>query len=147
MGEDRIGWGTLQSEEIPVLWPKLEGFINDAVQRGDGTISAQGILHSLAEKHMQMWLVVDNVEEDIVGVVVTQVTVHMDGHKELCIVAAGGRDVDAWFKYLDILDTFAHASGATVIRVTGRRGWLRKLKPFGFEERAVVLTKQVARRH
>jgi hypothetical protein len=118
-----------------------------AVEYSDGEETEETVFNGLMTSNMQLWLVGNEFDETIIGVLVTKVLNYADKHREVHIVAAGGKEVDKWMQYLDILEAFAHQQGATALRMHGRRGWQKKLKPFGFEERAIVMRKSIDRRH
>lgn len=60
------------------------------------------------------------------------------------IVAAGGRDSDDWLDvWWDSVQELAREQGARQIFVSGRKGWERKLKPYGFEHAYTVIARDI----
>lgn len=52
---------------------------------------------------------------------------------------------DGKTRFLDLIESFAADNGCNSIRIGGRPGWIRVLKPFGFTEPYVLLEKKVAK--
>lgn len=64
--------------------------------------------------------------------------------RKLRIFALGGSGMDQWQLRLDeFFDAYARHVNASGIEIVGRKGFSRVLKPLGYEERYVVLEKEV----
>ncbi len=62
-------------------------------------------------------------------------------HRKTCnIVLAGGQDIDSWLDdFMDTIRSLAKEQGAEALTIMGRKGWARKMKPYGFHETARIL--------
>ena len=52
-----------------------------------------------------------------------------------------GIDRSDWLQYLALIELWAKGCGCASVELIGRKGWIKVLKPHGYEERAVVLRK------
>lgn len=65
----------------------------------------------------------------------------------LRIAAASGSLLDVKEEALDVFERLAADLSCNFVEVVGRRGWVRQLKPFGYNEQYTVVTKAVRNNH
>lgn len=114
-------------------------FINKALDQTDGENTLEGILTDL-DNHKRQLFLVKRGEEFIAGVV-TQMLITESGMKIGEITMAGGEDYADWDHFADTIGQWFKSLGCTCIQVIGRPGWVRHLKPKGFENRYTILRK------
>ena len=119
----------------PGAWGTVRGFLQDALERGNGNKdwSLEDIREAAIGDHVALWGLVGN--NHVYGAGVTTVT-HYPQRRVLEVLAMGcERDTeDQWLPLLAHLKQVAQAFGCSAILGTGRPGWARKLNA---EERRV----------
>lgn len=99
--------------------------------RTGGGVTLRHVRAMCAEKLAQRWVADDG------SVVVTQI-IDEPGQTVLGIWLAEGQ-MAGCMECLDKIEAYARQIGASVVRVTGRAGWVRQLEPRGYREVARVL--------
>lgn len=94
------------------------------------------ICRKIDEKHCQLWLVVT---DRPIAALVTQCTVD----DELEILIAGGESAASWVAIAERdIGGFARANGLKLMRIWGRKGWMRLLPHWtvmGVEDDLVII--------
>ena len=105
-----------------------------ALTKSGDRADIEEVLYDLERGHAQQWNTLNSTA-------ITQI-VDYKTYRSLNIWLAGG-DLDEILDMLPDAEEFAKDHGCSLIEITGRRGWKRALRPFGFKEEAVVLTKEL----
>lgn len=124
-------------KQIEPFWEKAAPWIKDAMERGDlGTFSdvRDDVLNGAA----LLWLVWS--DPIILGATVTQIIVQ-ENRKICMIVACGGEDAQAWLHLISKIENYARAEGCELVRIVGRKGWMRMLPDY--KESRVILEKVI----
>ena len=108
--------------------------LQGALTKSGNSHDIEDVLSEVLSGHAQFW-------ETEHATVVTQVADH-ETYRALNIWLAGG-DLHEIISLLKDAEVWATDHGCSVIEVTGRRGWKKVLAPYGFVERAVVLSKDL----
>lgn len=109
--------------DVPIWWPKVEGWIAAALEYGPRLYNAQDVHEEVGAGTMQLWLACD--EQDPVGVAVTTI-IQFPRRKVLIIGPVGGVQVRRWIKGLDdLIRRYAAAEGCAAQISEGRPGWDR----------------------
>jgi hypothetical protein len=111
-------------------WQKALGYLKPALARGGYTWEECAKL--IDSGHAQLWM---SDEAALVS--------RRDGDT-LELWLCGGRVVNASDKYLAVIERAAKESGMKWMRVTGRKGWERHLKRFGWVRVGEDLMKDIA---
>lgn len=101
----------------------------------DGLWTIEDIGREVAEGRMQLW-----VHEG--SVAVTQLEVYPTKLLAHIFLAAGGT-LATLHELLHKIERWASDVGADRLIVSGRKGWVRDLQPFGFEEASVTVSKEL----
>jgi hypothetical protein len=126
---------------LPLLWKQAAPFIALALRRAHGRYTIDNVKDWVLNGTHQLWVVTENGRA--IAALLTEVSRLPSGKRMFEIVLTGGSRVREWMpQAAGLVLEYAHLCGATEIRVVGRRGWLRHLKPYGFEQEAVVLTRE-----
>lgn len=121
------------------LWNEAKKYLEDAIALNRGEFDLPDIYNLIREKKMQLWGIHDG---GLKAVMVTEV-VEYPKAKRVRVVLIGGYEMDAWLPLvIDSLDRFKDQVGADGIEILGRRGWVRELAKYGYQEYETVVIKQ-----
>lgn len=146
MGEARIVWSGILPDHLEKAWPIVAPQLQRALDESLGELSLEGVRQRLMKAKMQLWMIGDEFDEDTLGVVITQVE-RGEMASFLNIVLCAGDGLEEWIDHLHVLEMFAEQQNCEYIKVHGRAGWERILKPYGYKKYSVVLSKPLFRRH
>jgi hypothetical protein len=104
-------------------WPRAAAQLSEAVARNGGE-TMESVLRELLRGHAQLFFVV--VDDAVVFTLVCRVN-RFPRRTEAELWLAGGVDFNRFYPYLENLSDWARAQGATVLTLTGRPGWRKKL--------------------
>jgi hypothetical protein len=108
--------------------------VDQVVEHTTGRYLAEDIRHSCEQRDMQLWLILT--DSQLRGILVTEVLVY-PRKKALRVVMIGGEGLDEWNAEMDrTLEAFARHEGCSLIDAHGRKGWARKIAPFGYRQTA-----------
>tara|TARA_Y100001963_G_scaffold139488_1_gene205373 strand:- start:121 stop:531 length:411 start_codon:yes stop_codon:yes gene_type:complete len=125
-----------------LVWDSAREHLLRFEKRTGCPFTVDEIGEAVLNEEQQLWILVDE-EEKITGAIVTQVLGYPRG-KSLEIMACAGKDMDDYlYDSMSMFEDFARTNGCDSIRLEGRRGWSKILKPYGFEEAAVVLERKI----
>ena len=111
------------------VWPLLQ----EAVERSLGRDTESALKQMLIDGHYQLWMAGE--PGRLSACCATRVAEYPSGKKVLNIVALGGKQFEQWAQeLLDTLKKFSLENKCTSIEFVGRRGWMRKLPEYGFED-------------
>ncbi len=124
-------------KKVDLIWPEVSYWIKRAMERGDlGTFDR--VEDDVLNGHALLWLAL--VWPDIEGVAVTQIG-RTEKSKVCTIIACGGRHMSRWLSAIAPIEQYAREQGCDVVRILGRKGWLRALKDYRAPK--VVLEKKL----
>lgn len=119
---------------IGPLWPHAARLLGKAVTRGGNDWGE--LEEMLADGRAQLWLTLD---PEPVAAMVTRI----DGDT-LEVWLAGGAVLSGSVPYLETAIEASKGAGTTNGRITGRKGWARVLKPYGWRAAGEDLVKDWA---
>ncbi len=148
MGESglNVNWSGVPKAHLAEMFPLVSHFIVEALDTTFGEESLEEIAEKLRTGNMQMWVLGDEDDYSILGVVLTKVQT-CGKTKLLNLSLCSGEAFDSWTPHLAMLEEWGRAQGCEYVTATGRRGWKRKLKPLGYKEKYVTLYKPLFRSH
>lgn len=122
-------------------WPEAKPCIEKAIPYSHGEITIEQVEEGLMTGTTRLLTIRDG-GEMIAAVVVS---IHQYPAKKVCQVSyAGGEQMDKWAKQgFPVVVALAKQAGATSVLVQGRRGWLRELKQYGFEEYSTLIGMEI----
>lgn len=110
--------------------------ITDAHSYSVGEFTLASILQSIERGESRVFNV-----EDLYAVVCIN---HYETYKACCIQLCGGTmNMQVLAKGLALVERYAQDMGCSTLEVYGRKGWVRQLKPLGFEETYTVVQKKL----
>ena len=119
--------------EVPEVWAQVLPY----VKRGcdvfnDHTITE--IMKDCISRRSQLWVLYEG--EKIFGVLVTAI------YGELCNMELfSGDGIDRMLPHLQTLEKWAKDGGCKRIEVTGRKGWIKKMKDYNVKK--ITLVKEI----
>jgi hypothetical protein len=102
----------------------------------------------LKEKEMQLWVIFDKDNgKEIKAVITTQILNYPQ--KKVCrIVTLGGKELDTWVaETLEILEEWSQEQDCDAMETVCRKGFIKKLKDFGYEQTYTILGKELTTIH
>ncbi|MCK5602532.1 hypothetical protein KAR91_11700 [Candidatus Pacearchaeota archaeon] len=130
---DKVGVTGIHADDIDRIWDRVQPMIEVAV---DKSMNADDIYGFLKNRDMQLWVTFR--DSEILSACTTEIIIYPQSRR-LRVVTLGGE----WCKELqELIEEFVKAKGIDAMEIVGRKGWTRRLKPFGYEQTAVVLIKE-----
>lgn len=115
------------------LWPCLKPHIETALAHSAGEYIAEDLLDLALATQAQLWAAL--ADGAVVGAACTQL-IDYPRKRSLHVIALAGREFDGWAgRCVAESNAFARSQGCDFIRITGRRGWARRLRKYGYTER------------
>lgn len=112
---------------------QIEKWIRDALEYSGGTHSFEDVLEAIKDSRMQLWA-------GPRGCLVTEVLVYPQ-KKVLHIFLAGG-ELDQLTDMHDDVIAWAKKQGCQALSLSGRHGWKKALKPFGWDAKLTYMVKE-----
>ena len=136
----------IPSERIDEVWLECEPYIEMGNGKSRDEMSVMDIYARLSEARMQLWLVFDD-NKEIISVLTTEIIEYP--RKTMCrIVTLGGQDLDLWAEQLlETLEEWALENGCVAMETVCRKGFIKKLERFGYENAYTVLVKELTTIH
>lgn len=129
------------ADDARLWWPQVGQWCEDALVYASGLLLLEDVQKAVAERDMQMWLIHQSAE--LKAVCITQIHVFPRA-KVLEVIILGGSGMDGWLPdLLDVLEKFAAAHGCKAVNAYGRRGWINVLRPHGWRDSVVMISKEV----
>ncbi len=132
----------LNVEATEHLWPDLLPHVAEAIARDPYmSISINEVERQLRDGFAQMLVAVD--DGDILGASVVQMFKRGD-KRILHILTTAGVDLVRWMEpMLEEMERLAAVQGIDAITLSGRPGWTRTLRPFGYRTDHVQMIKEL----
>lgn len=127
---------------VPNALPQVAAKLRAVYAKTHFWMPFQTLVEHLLEGKMQLWVLMDNGE--VVAIVCTRIYLQY-GVTLAEIVLYSGELNDTILDHLPEIEAWASEQGAEVLRIEGRDGWRRALKPRGYALEHVALFKVLAR--
>lgn len=111
-------------------WPSVKTYIAKALSYSDNKYSLSSIKKSLKDRSSQLFIVRDY--DKIYAACITSI-IKYPRKKVLQISFAGGKDSHLWLHLISDLHFYALLEKCHAVEIYGRKGWLKKLSPYGYE--------------
>ena len=146
----------VSSNDLDLVWERSRKFIEAALGHADARFSVSCVKEWLHTNRAQLFIYGGDLGESgyplRVGAALVATTHDRIWGRSLLILAFGADDLRHVLPSLRFIELFAHVrgySGVELRAVTGRRGWIRVLAPFGYrhvgndEDGDAVLLKEI----
>ena len=127
----------LRETDINRRWPELATRLDRALRDNIDGLTAHGVLSSATSGHA----VILEHERTVLAMQILDGTAGKVAHV-LAYEGPGGLQFNGL--YTGVLACLASEYGAEWLTLTGRSGWRRALKPFGWREASTTLIREVA---
>ena len=136
----------IPSDRINEVWEECEPYIAMGNGKSRDEMSVMDIYERLSQARMQLWLIFND-NKEIVSVLTTEIIEYP--HNTMCrIVTLGGKDLDIWVEeFLDTIEAWALEKGCVAMETVCRKGFIKKLERFGYENAYTVLVKELTTVH
>ena len=130
----------IEPKELARRWGSIVDKIDNALKHGAGSTDSHLLFCQCLAGQAVCWI-----EEDEYGsikaVAITRIE-HYDNFSAMCIVACWATK-EYYRDFLHIVEDCAYNAGCKRVVIHGRKGWVRQLKQFGYEEPYVTVMKEV----
>ena len=123
----------VEPKDLPQIWGVLAELLEPACDRSFKQDTIHTLRRALMSGRDGLFIVLDG--EDIIGAVTYTVTDYDTGLRLLDINYAGGVAMDTQMDV--VIKMFRHLQAGLMcdrVRITGRKGWVRYMKQFGFTD-------------
>ena len=136
----------IMSYQIDDVWTECKKYIELGNNKSQEEMSVEDIYNNCKDKDMQLWIVFKD-DMQIQAVLTTQVIDYPQ--KRVCrIVTLGGHSMDEWTDtVLSTLEEWAEAQACHAMETVCRKGFIKKLKSFGYEHTYTILGKELSTKH
>lgn len=125
-----------QTEAIDSAEERLRQAVLSAQTYAADEVSADTVLQKVADGLSQAW--------DFDGFIVVTDIVSYENTKRLRISYCSGQMTEeATRTALSVLENFAKEVGLSGVEIYGRQGWVRRLRPYGYEQQYAVVIKRI----
>ena len=133
----------LGSQELSRRWGYIVDMVDRALHHGGGSVTSYGLFIQCLAAQAQCWISED-AYGSIKGVAITRYE-EQEGTKFLAVVAATAPEIFAKHgdEVLATFEDFAKSTDCEKMVIYGRKGWVRALKQYGYEEPYVTLMKEI----
>ena len=132
----------LNSTEVRTHWDEAEVWLRRAVRGADPDSYLRNVQATLFAGINTLWRIEE--EEKTIAYCVTNMYT-VDGLNKIAqLHLMTAESLEEVIPLLDYFEIWAKKKGADWIEVIGRKGWERRLKPYGFNHEYTSLIKRVA---
>lgn len=117
-------------------------WVASALERGHADITADDVWEEIDRGDALLWML-GIVDQKVCGAVVTRIVCDRSGRKILEISAAGGELIPGWHHTESELVRYARAQGCSAMRLQGREGWTKAMRPLGWRRQWTMYEKSV----
>lgn len=119
----------LTADEVITSWPKIEPLLQRVLDRFDYGSDPDDILVDVINGRRMVWSI-----NDFEGVAVLSVT-NLPNFSTLDVDCLAGDNMNEWLTpFINQLTKYAKVLGCKYVDSSGRKGWIKQLKQFGFKE-------------
>jgi hypothetical protein len=120
----------IDTGEVALYWPFVQEYIQDAVERSEGEVSADSIFTDIVNHLRQLWVI--KYEGQYIAAVVTRIYQTDTGIKIGEITMAGGSNHKVWDHFADVMAAWFSSQGCKYQDIIGRQGWFKLYEKRGF---------------
>lgn len=131
--------------QVDVVWRSVEPTLASVCERHPDCHSLEALYTRFNNSAYQLWLVIDMNEADPVRAVFCTEVYRTDVGAKTCAIvicaAANGSSARDWVHLIADVEAWASREGCTRFRLEARRGWVRWLRPKGYQPGHMILEK------
>tara|TARA_R110002167_G_scaffold252882_8_gene459258 strand:- start:2946 stop:3359 length:414 start_codon:yes stop_codon:yes gene_type:complete len=130
----------IEPEDYVTRAVEIDGWIQDVADQASGEFTAAELKACLESGSYRGFFFID--DDVTLGIFICTKTDYAYGGC-LSVVGAAGATNNGWAELTDIFNYIAKVAGCVRFEIRGRRGFLRALKPHGWDETYTVIGKDV----
>jgi len=131
----------VETAYLDQAWDDIAPFIQKGLDFAQGEMTIIDIYQMI--KSHQVVPIVMSYQGEILSVVTMEIS-EKPQKKVMCLMTAGGTEIDAWLdEFMQVAEHLAIEQGCDAIYINGRRGWEKKLKRYGYDYGYTVLTRKL----
>ena len=129
--------GVLASD-IDSVWDRVKPEVTRALVRFDPGFDEEHVRQRLKKRELQLWLC-----NGFDGICISEIIIHPQ-FKVLSFPVVAGENIDDWLlPMMEVGEAFGRHHNCKYIEGYGRKGWLRKLKPYGWNDHSITTRKEL----
>ena len=133
MEENHIRATIVEPKDLAPIWDEVSEFLEPACSTSFGQDTIKTLRASLMSGNEGLFVIEDG--GDIIGAVTYEVITYDTGLRVLAINYAGGVNMDSQMPaVIDMFHALKRHFMCDRVRITGRKGWIRYMKQFGFTD-------------
>ena len=138
----------IPSRYIDDVWEHCEEYVVMGINKAQEEMNEHDIYYFLKDGEMQLWVVFDEDNDKEIKAVVTTQIINYPQKKVCRIVTLGGKGMDEWVsQVLDVLEEWAEEQDCEAMETVCRKGFVKKLKNFGYEQTYTIVGKELTTIH
>lgn len=138
----------IPAEYIDDVWEDCKQYVEMGINKAQEEMDTHDIYFFLKEKEMQLWIVFDEENNKEIKAVVTTQIIRYPQKKVCRIVTLGGEGMEEWVaEVLEILEEWSIEQECEAMETVCRKGFIKKLKSFGYEQTYTILGKELTTIH
>lgn len=131
-------------EDIDVLWGMVEPLIEKGLEHTLGGWNVDDIYRALHDRNVRLWITYTD-DGKILAAAICEIRKFPQRTVAYILIAAG-KDIELWEAHYESIGEWAMENGADVLVAYTRPGIAKRLKPYGFKSKQVVIVKELTRR-
>ena len=139
--EDTVQLLVVTPEILAGAWTHIERLLLTYREGWEDKMDLSDIYHSLVAGNYQFWMAND-ADEFFLGMLTS--TIAYPKKKTMQIIWMGGDRLHDALPLLDYIEIWAARRGIESVEVGGRAGWVRTLRPLGYEELWRTVVKDIS---
>ena len=133
MEEDHVKASGVEPKDLAPIWEEVAELLGPACEHSFGQDTIQTLRASIMSGKEGLFVV--ETLHDIIGAVTYEVVCYDTGLRVLAINYAGGVAMDSQMPaVIDMFHALKRHFMCDRVRITGRKGWIRYMKQFGFTD-------------
>ncbi len=131
----------IKPEDVEDIWGTVSPLVSKALAHNNNEMTIDDIKSALIKGDHLLLIVNDG---PLIHMAMT-LSIGVFPQKKVCLgTFAGGRGIDKWMDMVEgAVVKIAKSQGCSSIYVGGRRGWVKKLKPLGYNEISTLVAKEI----
>ena len=136
-----INISALPADKLSSTWNDISPYIQKGLDYANNELEIEDV-HTMIEDGEVIPLIIDE-GGDILSVITLEL-VDKPAKRILCIMTAGGTDLNKWLpEIMNVIYKIAKEQQADSISINGRKGWLKVLEQYNYKHLYTVLSCEV----
>jgi hypothetical protein len=128
-------------DHVHRVWSQVGPILKRAIETSNGRYTDHDVFNLCMQGRQQLWVMF---EDDVIHAAATTSVTDYPQRRALTGVFVAGNRMKEWNEpFVDMLERFAKDVGCDLVEMTGRIGWTKFMKKFGWQQSAVVLEKDL----